>query len=951
MSSKVWSTILIVTGAFILLSNWTWVTDRLVHEEGATRPKEITIWSHSGDPQRERRMAAEFMEANPDVNVAIHFRESGSLGEVIFVSFLSGSPPDLMDVPLAQLREYIADGMVRPMDDLLEAELERNPDYLRNRRGGELEVFRWSTNPNDYYIRNADRYPEQAARLLNMHDRVLGFTNLGFPDMLTFNRRVFREAAEVFPDAGLVDDEGEPVPPATWSELLRVARVITEYGRTLGEDATRPYGIIIQGQRPRDIMRGLEPLAAMAGSRGFDFAGERWVDGVDEPVGRHAHDEDAFLGALALFLQLQADGSVLPGTAGRHFEEPRTLIGEGRAAMLIEGWHAAHRAAVTVPLNRRDIGSAPIPRPDDAFAERFGLDLGHGALPADIGQGVTVFTAGARHPDAAWRWLNFNLDPERQRANVANHITLPQTRDVAETLFFSDDPEEVAWREENVVPFQPMAWRVFETARIWPVPPSHGPVRVDNHESVLHGAFHDFRGHREDGEIGEVLERARRGLQAYTEAVNRDLAERVRAGEHHPAEFTFPDWDPANPEPFFERQRTFRPEGVDEAIAALRAQLPDETRDLVYGFTRAPGWPHLAAILLLILATILGYLGWQAWRDTRARRTPLARVRAEARECRHAYVFVFPAILSLFAFILYPSLYQLYLALHSGTGLGILQNVGLEHFRTIFLFEDERFWREVIPNTFKYMFLVAAGEVALGLALALVLVLPLRANRGYRVLFFIPLVTSLAAISIIFFGLLAGTDSTLNNILFHVDGLWQRITGRGVYGPENAIDFLNNPAFALYTVIGVAIWSGIPFNTIICMAGLQSVPPELYEAAKVDGAGPLRRFIHVTLPQMLPILVIIIFNSLVGAARHFGTVYIMTEGERGTEIASTYIFKWGFVRSETQVPDIGYASALGLAYALLLGIFIVGNVAFIAHRWKGRLAPAEPDRTSPSAKA
>ncbi|MCH8475016.1 MAG: extracellular solute-binding protein [Opitutales bacterium] len=943
MKTRFVAYLLIALGAVVLLAQWSVVTDRLVHREGADRPKEVTIWSSSGDPSLTRRIAQDFMEENPDVNMSLHFRESGSMGEVIFVSFLSGNPPDVMDIPINQIRDYIADGMVRPIDDLLKRELERNPDYLEMRLGRESEIFRWQTNPNDYYIRNRDRYPEQAARLINMHNRVIGFTQVGFPRMMTFNRRIFQEAAEVFPDAGLVDEEGEPVPPATWSELVRVAKVITDYGKTLDEEENRPYGVILQGRQPRDIMRGITPLAAVAGSIGFNFEGKDWVSSLDQKAGFYEYDSPAFLGALALILRLQEDGSILPGTAGRHFEEPRTLIGEGRAAILIEDWHAALRAAITVPINRRDIGSAPIPVPDEAFAEEVGLELGRGTNPAPMGQGITVITSGASHPEAVWRWLHHGLSVDQQKRRMEMNLTLPVTWEAAERILSAETEEDKKWAQENLLPFQRMAWEVFEESAIWPTPPVHGPVRVDNPETVLHRAFLDFQ-RQSDLSVEETLAKAREGLERFTQAVNEDLEQRIRSGVHDPGNFTFPEWDQENPTPFFLQQRAYRPEGADEQIALSREDLPEEFKDLTYGFIRSPGWPHLAGILLLILLTILAFLGWKAWKDWRGGNPLLGTTRKESREQWYAYLFVFPAIISLFAFILYPSLYQFYLALHSGTGLGILQSVGFEHFRTILFFEDTRFWTEVVPNTFRYMLMVAAGEVLIGLALALVLVLPFRANRLYRTLFFIPLVTSLAAISIIFFGLLAGTDSTVNQILFHLDGFWERFTGYSLYPEDSARDFLNDPALALYTVIGVAIWSGIPFNTILCMAGLQSISPDLYEAAKVDGAGPWRRFIYITIPQMLPILVIIIFNSLVGAARHFGTVYIMTEGEHGTEIASTYIFKWGFVRTDTQIPDVGYASALGLVYALLLGVFIVFNVWFIAQRWKKRLAPAEPEK-------
>jgi ABC-type sugar transport system permease subunit len=148
------------------------------------------------------------------------------------------------------------------------------------------------------------------------------------------------------------------------------------------------------------------------------------------------------------------------------------------------------------------------------------------------------------------------------------------------------------------------------------------------------------------------------------------------------------------------------------------------------------------------------------------------------------------------------------------------------------------------------------------------------------------------------------------------------------------------PRSDLAMVMLVGMWHGLPYIIILLMAGLQSISPSLYEAAKVDGANASKRFFHITLPELAPILIIIVFQSFLGAARAFSVSLVLTEGgvNHSSELVSTYIFKKGFMKPEGQVPDLGYASALGIAYSLMLAALTITNVFIIARRWKQRLA-------------
>lgn len=922
--------------AIVLLTSFWPPIARALSNRAGLAVSEVSVWSTSSDPEREQRIAEDFARQHPEARIAIRFRESSTVGEAVYIGFLSGNPPDVMDVPLPQLDEMVANGMVLPLDDQLAAALAAEPDFLDRRLGRDLEVVRWRCNPDHPMLAAFARdgsFATEAARMLAMDGRVVGFSAMAGGAVMTWNRRVVEAAGAMFPE--LLGPDGRPRPPQTWLELRRHAWCVAEWSRRTHAPGDRVAGMVVQGQKPRDIMRGLQPLAATAGATGFDFA-----------AGRYAWDAPGITAAAALLLAIQDDGSVLGGTAARDYEAPRTLLAQGRAAYLIDGSHAAPRGASTVPDRIPDIAVAPVPMPwaDEegraALDRLAGVDVPLGSRLRDMGSRVTVITAGASSAaerTAAWTWMNFGRTRERQLDAIINHRQLPTTRDVADWLYASADPEATALRG-RLAPFQPEVWRAVELGRPWPIDPGHGPVAgLPEPASILHRAFLGAEG-RSLGPEGmqAVLNEVGSGLAAFTEAINRDLDARLASGAVDAGAYAIPDWDPRDPEAGFRYQREHRRAGEGERVAALRERLPASLR------TPPPpggarGWIHAAAIAMILAGLAGGYLLWWWWRSLSATAEERAWLRRSIVQNRHVWLFAGPGIVLASIFVFYPAISLLWLSLFTGTGQGSLVWAGTAQYAR--LAGDGTFWGQVLPTTLAYMVVVAGLELVLGLGLAMLLSLPLRGQAGYRTLMFVPMVTSLAVVAVIAQGLLAGRDSALNLGLAAI-GL-PVLDGAGL-----PIDWLHSDErflglpIPLWSVMSVAIWSGLPGVTILCMAGLQSVPADLYEAAKVDGAGPWTRFRRITVPAMLPVLAIILFNSLVGAARHFGTVYVLTEGEGGTDIAATYIYKWGFKRTDAQVPDLGYAATLGVAYMAILAIAAGANMAVAVRRWRAKLGAA-----------
>ena len=182
----------------------------------------------------------------------------------------------------------------------------------------------------------------------------------------------------------------------------------------------------------------------------------------------------------------------------------------------------------------------------------------------------------------------------------------------------------------------------------------------------------------------------------------------------------------------------------------------------------------------------------------------------------------------------------------------------------------------------------------------------LRWRSGFRLLTFLPAVTTLVAYAVVFRVLLATDGGAVNQML-------------GLIGIA-PIDWLNNEWWARVAVIAAVTWRWTGYNMVIILAGLQSIPPELYEAARVDGAGRWQTFWHVVLPQLRPVLIFTGITSTIGALQLFDENFILTGGgpNDATLTPVLYLYKVGFRQF-----DFGYASAIAWMLVLLTAIIAI----------------------------
>ncbi len=270
-----------------------------------------------------------------------------------------------------------------------------------------------------------------------------------------------------------------------------------------------------------------------------------------------------------------------------------------------------------------------------------------------------------------------------------------------------------------------------------------------------------------------------------------------------------------------------------------------------------------------------------------------------------------PSIIPILLFSVLPLLQGIYLGFTNYTlGAESVRFVGLENFNK--MLADRHFWASFRIG-FIWTFWTTLGVLVLGMILAMLLNAKLPFQGLARVLVLIPW-----AIPPVIKGLMW-------RMVYHPDAgfLNQWLIGLGLI--QFPINILNDFTWALPAVIVVGIWTGLPQATVVFLAGLQSIPDELKEAAMLDGAGSWSVFRHVTLPLMIPVIVAIAALELMWNFNSFGLVYVLTEGgpAGSTKLPMLLAYEEAF-----SFGNIAYASALGIALVLIVGVlvfFIVRN--------------------------
>lgn len=270
------------------------------------------------------------------------------------------------------------------------------------------------------------------------------------------------------------------------------------------------------------------------------------------------------------------------------------------------------------------------------------------------------------------------------------------------------------------------------------------------------------------------------------------------------------------------------------------------------------------------------------------------------------YLLIAPTMIGLFVLNIFPIFQTLYLSFTKTGTFGKSKFVGFQNYIDIF---NDKLVMQSFFNTFKYTLLVVPIGVFLSLVVAVLLNANIKGKTIYRTLFFLPVVSAPAAVAMVWRWMFNSKYGLINNLL-------------GMIG-INGLDWLLEPNTAMLSIVIVGVWSMIGYNMIILLAGLQEISPTYYEAAEIDGAGPIRKFFSITLPLVTPTLFFVVITTLIGALQVFDIIYMMLDRKNEVipQVQSTVMlfFTYSFERNMK-----GYGSAI-----IILLFFVILIITWI----------------------
>jgi multiple sugar transport system permease protein len=277
------------------------------------------------------------------------------------------------------------------------------------------------------------------------------------------------------------------------------------------------------------------------------------------------------------------------------------------------------------------------------------------------------------------------------------------------------------------------------------------------------------------------------------------------------------------------------------------------------------------------------------------------------------YLFIAPHLLFFTLMIGLPFIYNLYISLTDYTFGGQETVIGLKNYQNLTDTNDFHFglfWTG-LWNTVLFVLISTPTLVIVGLLLAVLVNTKFRARNTFRAIYFAPWTLGIAVVGLLWWWILNGSFGLLTNVMH----------GFGLPTP----DWLTSNPWAWFSIIMATIWWTVGFNTIVLLAGLQSIAPDLYEAATVDGASKRQQFLYITIPVLRPVLLLVTTLQIIASFNLVGQPQIMTGGGPGNETRSVlqYVYETGFTTGGQF--QLGQAAAMALLVALIMLVVSVIN--------------------------
>jgi len=302
------------------------------------------------------------------------------------------------------------------------------------------------------------------------------------------------------------------------------------------------------------------------------------------------------------------------------------------------------------------------------------------------------------------------------------------------------------------------------------------------------------------------------------------------------------------------------------------------------------------------------------------------------------YLFILPAFVVLGIFHIFPVFYAFYTSLNKGA-INKFQFVGLDNYTRAL--GSSEFWSS-LGTTFTYTLMTIPITILLGLFFAYLLFNVKRGKGVYRSIFFLPYVISTVGSAIVWAVIFDPTSGLANQLLKIVgvgplrwliepSGIFEVLGGQAA-GPSS---WLGGPSVALVAIAIFTIWQSMGYDIIIFMAGLTNLPHELYEAARMDGAGPLQLFGYITLPLLAPTTFFVIVISVVGSLQSFNQIFAMNTAAAqslGGPIGSTNTLTVFMFNQLYSYSNYGYASAIAVLLSLIILVLTLVNFRYLGRR-------------------
>jgi len=270
-----------------------------------------------------------------------------------------------------------------------------------------------------------------------------------------------------------------------------------------------------------------------------------------------------------------------------------------------------------------------------------------------------------------------------------------------------------------------------------------------------------------------------------------------------------------------------------------------------------------------------------------------------------ATLFLLPSVLVLTYVVAYPFVSAIILSFQDKYVGGEAKWIGLGNYYELF---GDRKFIQVIRNTIVYTIGSVGIKFMLGMGMALVLNQPRRFNNIFRTVLFVPWAVPTVVTALNFRWIYDDFSGMINNVLLAL----------GASG--DVISWLGDPNYAMGSIIAVVVWAGTPFYTMSFLAGLQAIPKELYEAARIDGANVWHEFWHITIPQLRNVFLIVVMLSTIWTSTNLVVVLILTNGGPGnrTQILPNLAYKLALLAGR-----LGIGSAVNMVFFPMLALFII----------------------------